>query len=847
MLWKMALKEIRYNRLFSFLFLFNVAIGLLGLVTIENFKVSFEQVLGERAKNLLGADIALSSRFPLTKEKREKFHSLVKGENYSETNLLTMFSMGKGSKSSRLVFLHTLTNPSEGAGFYPYYGWIELDGKEKFPEERKSLPGKYELWAYPEVIQQLGSKEVRIGTKDFKIVSIVTDDSQQTFEMGSVAPKLFINLEDAKEAGLIQKGSTLRYYTLVKTDVPITEQLVTELNEELDDNAINVSTPEKSSQQVGRVLAYLSDFLGLVSLVALFLASVGLFYLYRSHLGSKRLSFGLYSALGLKQNQIFGLYFRQVFLLGLGGSLLGLFLSALIIPSINFFLSYVLPFELPALVSPRALIIGLSVGILGVLLLSYPLILGAVKQKPASLFQEVAEIGQGKFNTSTFHFLPYILFFAVMSFYASQSFKVGGLFLLIFSGATLLSFPLGIGLLRIGKRVSENAGLRLKLSLRYLNRYWISTISIFLSLLLGCMLLNLIPMLEQSISQELQMGKQSNLPSLFLFDIQDEQVNELQSFFENNQKLNLLSLSPFIRSRIIKINDEEVKVDNEKALTREQQREQRFRNRGTNLSYRDILTESEEIIEGSPFPGPFQEGSEETPLISVEMRYAERMGIKLGDNVEFNILGVPILGKVHNIRKVRWTSFLPNFFIQFQSGVLNNAPKTWLAAVPAMEKERLREVQDGLFDKFPNVSAVDISRVVKKILSVMSQMGWALKAMSGLCLIVGFFVLYSLANHQMEGRKADMALLKVIGMELSEIRKMAIQEFVVIGAMASLLGSLFGMVVSFIVSKLFFDGLWEFNLLWPLGSLVLVSGLCFVTSFLATGKVLKMRSSYFLS
>lgn len=849
MLWKMALKEIRHNRFFSFLFLLNVAIGLLGLVTIENFKVSFEQVLGERAKNLLGADIAISSRFPLSPEKKSIFHEIVKenGKEYSETNLLTMFSMGKGDKASRLVFLHTLTPSDKGDSFYPYYGHIELDDKVKFPTESKKLPGRFKLWAYPEVVQQLGSRKIKIGNKDFEITSIVTDDSQQTFEMGSVAPKLFINLQDAKDAGLIQKGSTLRYYTLVKTGKNITPEMVKDLNERLDDNAISVSTPEKSSEQVGRILAYLSDFLGLVSLVALFLASVGLFYLYRSHLGSKRQAFGLYSALGLKQDQIFGLYLRQVFLLGVVGSILGLGLSSLVIPSVNLFLAYVLPFSLPSLVSPRALLIGLNVGIIGVLLLSYPLILGAVKQKPASLFQEVAEIGQGKFNTSWLHFLPYLGFFALMSFYASQSFKVGGLFLLIFFGATLFAFPVGMGLLKWGQNLSEKVGLRLKLSLRYLNRYWVSTISIFLSLLLGCMLLNLIPMLEQSIANELKLGKESSLPSLFLFDIQDEQVNDLREFFEKDESLNLLSLSPFIRSRIIKINDKEVKVDTSKALTREEQREQRFRNRGTNLSYRDVLSESEELIEGSPFPGPYDETRDKTPLISVEMRYAERMGISLGDNIEFNILGVPILGRVANIRKVRWTSFLPNFFIQFQSGVLENAPKTWLAAVPSLERERMQNIQNGLFEKFPNVSAVDISRVVKKILSVMSQMGWALKAMSILCLIVGFFVLYSLANHQMEGRKADMALLKVIGMELTEIRKMAIQEFVFIGALASLLGSLFGMGVSFVVSHLFFDGLWEASILWPMGSLVVVSLLCFITSYLATRKLMKMSSSYFLN
>lgn len=849
MLWKLALKEIRYHRFFSFLFVVNVAIGLLGLVTIENFKVSFEQVLGARAKKLLGADIALRGRFPLTQEKNDILTKLLKDENskFSETHLLTMFSMGKGSKSSRLIYLNTLSNPKKGTSLYPYYGYIELNNKVKFPLNSKKLPGKNEAWAYPEVLQQLGSKEIKIGDKNFKITSIVTDDSQQTFEMGSVAPKLFINLEDAKDAGLIQKGSTLRYYTLIKTDKKITPELVKQLNDALDDNSIVVETPKKVSQQVGRVLDYLSDFLGLVSLVALFLSSVGLFYLYRSFLGSKRKAIGLYNALGLKPCQIFGLYFRQVFLLGLGGTILGLCLSTLIIPTINYFISFVLPFNLSSLVNVKALIIGLCVGVIGVLLLSYPLILATVRQRPASLFQEVAELGDRKGGGIFSHFIPYILFFTIMSFYASQSFKVGGIFLLIFGLSAIFSFPLGLGLLKLGKKLGSKADLKLRLSLLYLNRYWVSTVSIFLSLLLGCMLLNLVPMLERSIAKELKIGHESTLPSLFLFDIQDEQVESLKKFFNEEQNLRLLSLSPFIRSRIIKIGDKEVKVDSSKALTREEQREQRFKNRGTNLSYRDNLTESEQIVDGKNFPGPFEEGSSQIPLLSVEIRYAKRMGISLGDVIEFNILGVPIKGKVHNLRKVRWTSFLPNFFIQFQSGVLDNAPKTWLAAIPATGKKNLRKIQEGLFNKFPNVSAVDISRVVSKILSVMNQMGGALKAMSVLCLFAGIFVLYSIANHQMEGRKEDMVLLKVIGMDLSEIRKMAIQEFMFIGASASLIGSGFGMVVSFLISHLFFDGLWEFSFLWPVASLVVVSSLCFFASYFATQKVLRVKASSFLS
>jgi len=844
MLWSLAFKEIKRNKSFTALFLVNVMVGLLGLVLIENFKVSFQTVLDARAKNLLGADVSLSSRFPIDKDKKSQFLKNVTGDQSVVTDLMTMFSMAKSEKSSRLVFLNTLKLGDSPEMTYPFYGHLEINGRDLFPRPSFALPDAGSVWVYPEVTSQLGKGPIKIGSKTFSIAGIITDDSQQTFEMGSVAPKIYMRHDDALAAGLVQKGSTIRYYSFIKSSDVITKMDLEKGVKLIDDNAVVISTPKKSSEQVGRVLAYLSDFLGLVSLVALFLASVGLFYLYRSHLSSKRTSFAIFSSIGLSRQNIFGLYIRHIILLGFFGSLLGLAASSLVIPLVNQFLSYVLPFELPILMSPRAFFIGFLVGNVGVFLLSYPLILAATRLAPASLFQEVAELRSVQVSVGKIHFLPYLIFFSGMAIYASNSLKVGSTFLGLFLGVALLSMPVCFFLLKIAQKASIGAGLSFKLSMRYLNRYRISTVSIFLSLLLGSMLLNLVPMLQQSIQAEITLGESSKLPSLFLFDIQDEQVAQLKSFFKETP---LIGLSPFIRGRISKINDEAVEVETEDAMTREGQREQRFRNRGTNLSYRDELTESETLLEGKPFPGAYDEKRDGLPLISIENRYAQRLGIKLGDKLEFSILGVPLLGQVSNVRKVRWTSFIPNFFLQFQSGVLDDAPKTWLASVPQMGKDKIMTLQNKLYESFPNISAVDISRVVKKILDVMRQMGWALKAMSFLCLSVGFFVLYSLASHQMNARKMDMVLLKVIGMGERQLRTMVVREFMGIGFFASFLGAGFGILVSYIVTHLFFDGLWQISLFWPIGSILVVCVLCYFTAWLASAKVLKVKASSFLS
>jgi putative ABC transport system permease protein len=134
-----------------------------------------------------------------------------------------------------------------------------------------------------------------------------------------------------------------------------------------------------------------------------------------------------------------------------------------------------------------------------------------------------------------------------------------------------------------------------------------------------------------------------------------------------------------IRSRILKVNglDFERKLDIKNYKTREEEREARFRNRGVNLTYRDKLTASEEIREGKPFSGKLDPNMAE---LSVEFRYADRLGFKLGDEISFDIQGLEVKGRIVNFRSVQWTSFQPNFFIIMQSGFLEEAPKTFIGS-----------------------------------------------------------------------------------------------------------------------------------------------------------------------
>ncbi|MBF0273778.1 MAG: FtsX-like permease family protein, partial [Nitrospinae bacterium] len=227
--------------------------------------------------------------------------------------------------------------------------------------------------------------------------------------------------------------------------------------------------------------------------------------------------------------------------------------------------------------------------------------------------------------------------------------------------------------------------------------------------------------------------------------------------------------------------------------------------------------------------------------LSVEYRYAKRMGMKIGDIITFDIHGISIEGKIVNLRKVKWNSFQPNFFIFFQAGVLDDAPQTYLASISGVAMEEKNTIQSDIIKKFPNISMIDVSRLTKKILSISDQMSWAIKLMAYLSIFTGLLVVFSIARHEVESRKKEINLLKVLGGDFKDVRKIIKIEFGILGFFASLFGTLMSIGISFIFSLQMFDSIWkpswEINLL----SVVLITALSVGVALIATGKVLRQK------
>jgi putative ABC transport system permease protein len=836
MLLRLAWRELIRSWRFGVFFIFNLSLGLTGFVALQAFNSALTAEIKANAKSILSADLAVSARRELTDEEVAKMRSVLppgteEGKNYE------FFAMLSSAKGSRLVMVKAIDKA------YPFYGELELESKKiiRFGDEKEILKAPV-AWIYPELRAQLGLQpgdDFQLGQLKLKIDDVISKDVTQTFRAASLAPRIFINRDLLQASGLIQYGSTYSMAYLFK--LPATAnmaELRENLYQQLLDPQISVDTPESAGEDSGRQLGYLSDYLGLVAIVALFMSALGAAYIYRLFLASRMKEIAILRTLGLQSVQAVGVYIIQASLLGLIASIPALVLTQAVLPLLQGLLSSFTPFNLTPYISGETVVICILMAVLGSFFVSLPFLVKIFDLKAAKLFsEEKFAIGESKLRV--WPFIPGIFLFYFLAVHQSHSWKIGSMFVGSFLVVLLILVGVGYLTVRAATSFHQVRTWYIRHSFISLSRRAGASLAVFVALGLGALLINILPQLKNSLQAEFQVKEGSKIPSLFMFDIQDEQMQGVQDTLKL-KNIETLNVSALVRARILKVNgiDYERKIEEQGFKTREEEREARFRNRGVNLSYRTELSTSETIVEGVPFTGDFKEGQGPAEL-SVEQKFAERMNLKIGDLIAFDVQGIEVQGKIVNLRKVNWTSFQPNFFILFQNGVLNEAPKTFVAAIPTLPEAERLQVQNDIAQKYGNISVVDVVRTVDDVLKTAEKMSWSLELMAALTLVTGYIVLFSIVRSQMKLRRWELNMLKILGASWKEVASFILTEFTFLAFISSFIGAFLSVGVSYGLNRYLFEGSFDFSLKTPLLSVVLITALSVLISFLASRDIVK--------
>ncbi|MCP4757149.1 MAG: FtsX-like permease family protein, partial [Proteobacteria bacterium] len=689
-----------------------------------------------------------------------------------------------------------------------------------------------------------------IGRLQFNISHTVVEATGGSFWNAGIAYRVFMGLDQAKKTGLIRFGSRRRYRYLYKlsagTDVEETAgKLKKAIYREYGPNPyFTVRTHRDANRQMKRTLGYLNDYLGLVSLVALFLAGIGTAYLFRSYLAGRMKEMAILLTLGAARRETYWVLLMQITLLGTVSAFLASILAAFFMPLLTSLLVGFLPAGFAGYLSWRSIVLAVAMGTLGSIFFCLPILIGIRRLKPQVLFSEnqlrsKSSVGFSLLAVSSY--LPVAVVYWLLSVWQAHSWIIGGIFMSSLVCSILVLGLAGWLLIVFAGRCIPPVNLTVKLTTRNLYRNRYAVLSSFLAIGLGALLINLVPQIYKGLQRELSQPESMKFPSFFLFDIQPEQTTPLHRFLKKKNYI-LKNVSPIIEARLTHINEKPVlRLDEKKAFSREQQQRRSARRRRQNLSYRLGLNESETLVEGRPFSGRYKVESEALPEISLESRYSTMLEVGIGDLLTFDIQGIPVTGIIVNLRRVNWNDIRPNFYVLFQPGLLEDAPSTFLATLSHVGKTDKIILQNDIIRQFPNISIVDISQAVNKVLDITEQISWAIQVMAFMAVFAGIIVVYSISRYNSQNRQQEINLLKVLGAGFSDIRRLILLEFGLLGFLSSLLGSSLSLVASWIMSFFVFESIWSVHWTITIATIAVISLLSMSAAYLGARKTLRQK------
>jgi putative ABC transport system permease protein len=265
-----------------------------------------------------------------------------------------------------------------------------------------------------------------------------------------------------------------------------------------------------------------------------------------------------------------------------------------------------------------------------------------------------------------------------------------------------------------------------------------------------------------------------------------------------NQNLPVIDLSPVVTMRIQSINGRAAS-DLIKSKARNDRWALRREYRST---YRDHLADSEELLAGE-----WIKTASPTNVaipISVEQGIATELNVGLGDEIVFDVQGIPMNTRVANLRRVDWRRLQANFFVVFPRGVLEDAPGFFIITTRVKDSEESAAMQRAVVQAYPNVSTIDFTLVLRVVEGIVSKISFAIQFMAMFTVLTGLILLITAVLNSRFQRLRETILLRTLGASSGQLLRIQVIEFLLLGLLASVTGILLAVAAQWLLTKFVF-------------------------------------------
>jgi putative ABC transport system permease protein len=796
----MAWRETRSSRRRLLLYTTSITTGVAALVAINSFQANIRASVGSQSQTLLGADLSVSTRAPFWSALQAALDSLqLAGTDVSYVTSFNSMALAPGSAAApRLVDVRGVTSG------YPYYGgvitqpagaWTALGARGR------------EVLVDPAVLVELDAKtgdSLQIGEVRFLIAGTVTEFPGTSDIQAAVEPRVYIPAAYVAETRLLGRGSRVGYDAFLRIpDHKVVDAWLKGHQPTFRGHRLNVETPEGMQQRLTGAITALARYLGLIGLIALLLGGMGVASAVHVFIKDKLDTVAVLRCLGARQPTVFSIYLTQAFVIGLLGSVLGAVCGVAVQLVLPRLVHQFLPLDIAVGVDWRSVLAGIGLGLWVAMIFSLLPLLAVRDVTPLQALRRDVTPPPAPGRPRRLAWIAIGMSILGVSLWQAPRENVG----YWFAGAVAITIGLlwvtAFVLMWVTRRFfPHRARYVIRQGIANLFRPQNQTVAVTLALGFGVFLIATLYVVQKNLIARFSLDAEPTRPNLVVFDVQSDQKEGVVRLLAAKGE-RALGVTPIVPGRIAAINGQ--RIDSVMRHTRGPARpapwaaRREFRN-----TYRDTMVSTERLVAGRWWR-PGERPKDGIPLISLEEDVALSLVVVVGDRITWNVQGVEIETRIASLRHVEWARFSPNFFAVFQPGVLDKAPQMAVVMTRVDDVATRRALQRDVVLAYPNVSVIDLATIQQTIDRVVTKVLLAIRFMALFSIASGVIILIGAISASRFQRLRECVLLKTLGATTPQIRQILSTEYVALGTLAALTGSVLAGVAGWALARFLFE------------------------------------------
>jgi putative ABC transport system permease protein len=799
-----ALRELRGGLRGFYVFIACIALGVMTISGVGSVAASLSDGLAREGRTLLGGDVAFSLF-----QREAKPEELAFLRTHGDVSVTASLRGMARAADGRLA----LVEIKAVDGAYPMLGQLSLEPNMPVADLLAERDGAFGAAADQTLLTRLDLKlgdRVTVGGATFQIRSLDNGEPDKLAGGLGFGPRFLVSEAGLRATQLLQPGSLVRWTYRVKLPDDgdrSTTRLVDETRQASPQAGWEIRSRDNASPQLERTISRFTQFLTLVGLAALLVGGVGVANAVKSHIDRRRDVIATFKAVGATGRDVFAIYLTQVIGLAMIGSIIGLAAGAALPFAIVHLFGKLLPLPVEPTLHLNELAMSLVYGLLTALAFGlWPL--GRVHDVPvAALFREAVS---SAWHRPRWRYLLSMagviaLLIAVVIGLAYDK-RVAAIFVVSAIAVFALLRAIAAALMALARRLPRARMTMLRLAINNIYRPGALTPSVVMSLGLGLAVLVTITQIDGNLRRQFMAALPERAPSFYFIDIPSTEADRFTAFLKQTSPGSTVEEVPMLRGRIVsahgvKAEDLKPSTDSEWVLQSD---------RG--LTSTGEIPKGSKIVEGqwwgADYNGP--------PLISIEKKIADGLGLKVGDEIVVNVLGRDIPATIGNMRTIDWQGLGINFVLVFSPNAFKGAPHTHIATLTEAHPDAATDaaIVKSVASAFPTVTSVRVREALETIGAVVTNLVLAIRGASAITLVSAILVLGGALAAGHRHRVYDAVILKTLGATRARLLGAYALEYLLIGFATAV----FGVIAGSIAAWLIVTRLMTLSFVWQAGS-----------------------------